>query len=185
MKATPRHKRIILVNRDFQFRYTRAGVAIGIVSTVLTSVVILYPLYLFKILVIAQFLPTPILAGMAAAALINIAMLVLFGILISHRVAGPMFSMVRHFRKIANGHWRTQMRTRPGDDLQFVIRNLNDLSAGLVETAEKDLALIDQAINVSADPSAIKEYLTQLRYRIAKRIEAPAPDLTATEEVNS
>lgn len=163
-------KRVFLVNRDFQFRYTRAGVAAGIVSTTLTSVVILYPLYLFKILVIPQFLPTPILAGMLTAVVINVGMIVFFGILISHKVAGPMFSMVRHLRKIASGSWRTEMRIRQGDDLQFVVRNLNELSIALVSTAEKDLKLVDQAIAVSSDPNASREYLTQLRTQIAERI---------------
>lgn len=176
MAFAKQNKKLFLVNRDFQFRYTRASVAVGIVSTILTSVVILYPLYIFKVLVVPRFLPTPILLGMFAAALINVAMLVLFGILVSHKIAGPMFSMVRHFRKMGSGNWHTVMRSRPGDDLQFVIRNLNDLSVSLIQIAEKDLKLIDQAIGVSSDPQAVTAYLQQLRYQVSKRIEGSADE---------
>jgi methyl-accepting chemotaxis protein len=176
MTANTTHKRMFLVNRDFQFRYTRVSVAIGIVTTMLTGTVILYPLYLFKILVVPRFLPTPILAGMVFAALINIAMVVIFGILLSHKIAGPMFSMVRHFRKIASGHFRTEMKLRPGDDMQFVVRNLNDLSISLVQFAQKDLDLLDQALaapNTSATTQAI---LKQLQTQISQRIEGRAHD---------
>ncbi|MCX6127166.1 MAG: hypothetical protein NTV34_20785, partial [Proteobacteria bacterium] len=149
----------MIVNRDFQFRYVRVSVAIGIISTMLTGTVILYPLYLFKILVVPQFLPAPILAAMFAAGLINIAMVVIFGVLLSHKIAGPMFSMVRHFRKMASGSLMTEMRSRPGDDLQFVVRNLNDLSASLVQMAKKDIGLIDEAIEDSSDAIAVKKHL--------------------------
>lgn len=170
MKTDIPPKRIYLVNRDFQFRYTRMGVLAGVVSTAITALVILYPLFVFKILVIPQFLPTPILAGMLAAAVINIGIIVLFGILITHRIAGPMFSIVRHLRRLANGQWQTNMQSRPGDELQLIVRNMNDLSDALVITAAKDLELVEKAFAGSpAGESATA--LNELRERIKSRME--------------
>jgi hypothetical protein len=169
-------KKLILVNRDFQFRYARVSVAVGLVSTALTSVVILYPLYLFKILVVPRFLPTPILLSMVAAAMLNISMIIVFGILISHKIAGPMFSMVRHFRKIAGGTWRTEMRTRPGDDLGFVVRNLNELSDALVSCASNDLELVNEAIE-SCKSEESKSSLIKLQQQIAQRIKHHEPSV--------
>ena len=71
-------------------RYTKSAVVIGLVSTFLTSVVILYPLYQFQILRIPKFLPIPILFAMILAAVINIAIIGVMGILMPHRIAGPM-----------------------------------------------------------------------------------------------
>lgn len=170
MKFKSPSKRLLLINRDFQLRYTRASVAVGVVSTVLTGVVILYPLYLFKILVVPQFLPGPILVGMSVAALINIGMLVLFGILISHKIAGPMFSMVRQIRNLANGNWRARVKLREGDDLQLIVRNLNDLSASLVQSAEADLKTIDQIIEKTGSLEVSLSLLKDLRQKIAARI---------------
>ncbi|MCX6129316.1 MAG: hypothetical protein NTX25_09680, partial [Proteobacteria bacterium] len=65
MKQYFRQKqRLILINRDFQFRYTGAAVLVGLLSTTLTCSVILYPLYQFEILRIPRFLPWPILIVM-------------------------------------------------------------------------------------------------------------------------
>ena len=50
-----KRQRIYLINRDFQLRYTGAAVAVGILSTVFTSFIVLFPLYQFEILKIAQF----------------------------------------------------------------------------------------------------------------------------------
>lgn len=170
MKTEIPTKRIYLVNRDFQFRYTRMGVLAGIVSTAITTLVILYPLFVFKILVIPQFLPPPILAGMFAAAIVNVGIIVLFGILITHRIAGPMFSMVRHLRRMAVGQWRTNMRIRPGDDLHLLVRNMNDLSDALVQCATKDLELIEKALANSPPNEALSELKERIRSRIDSQV---------------
>ena len=107
-----KRKRLYLVNRDFQLRYSGAAVIVGILSTALTVILILYPLYQFEILRIPRFLPTPILLIMAVAALINVSLVGVLGIFITHRIAGPMYSLVREFRKIEEGTWKVEMRLR-------------------------------------------------------------------------
>ena len=68
-------QRLYLINRDFQLRYAWAVIWIGLLSTVVTSTVILIPLYEFQILRIPKFLPAPILLAMLLAVVLNILLL--------------------------------------------------------------------------------------------------------------
>lgn len=138
-KAPKRRKRIYLVNRDFQIRYTRIAVLVGLISTILTTVIVLYPLYVFEILRIPRFLPLPILFGMSFAAVVNIVAIASIGILITHRLAGPMYSLVRSFRKVEMGHWHGEMRLRPDDDLRYLVRNFNAMIVALNRQGAADL----------------------------------------------
>lgn len=130
---------MVLVNRDFQLRYAGAAVFVGIISTLLSSVLILYPLYEFEILRIPNFLPMPILFGMGIAALLNICLVGIMGILVTHRMAGPMYSMVRQLRVIEEGKWSGRMRLRHGDDMKYLVRNFNAMIEALERTGQTDL----------------------------------------------
>jgi hypothetical protein len=138
-------KRIYLINRDFQLRYSFAAVFVGIISTALTVTVILVPLYVFEILRIPRFLPLPILVSMFVAAALNIFIVGFMGVFITHRIAGPMFSLVRSFRKIEMGRWSGKLRLRENDDMKFVVRNFNELVDSLVRTCKEDLQLLADA----------------------------------------
>ncbi len=125
IKFYPKKQRLVLINRDFQFRYTGAAVLVGLLSTVLTTTLILYPLYTFKILRLPFFLPYPVMGLIGLAALLNVFLVGFMGILMTHRVAGPMYSLVRQFRRVEEGRWYGQMRIRDGDDMRYVVRNFN------------------------------------------------------------
>jgi hypothetical protein len=137
-------KKIWLVNRDFQLRYTGAGLAAGFISTVITATLILYPLFTFKIITIGLFLPLPIFACMILAAILNGLVQMWFGIVLTHKIAGPMFSLIRHLRKIGAGHWNIKMRLRDGDDLRMVVRHLNEMTDQLVNVTRQDLDTLDK-----------------------------------------
>ena len=124
-------KTMILINRDFQFRYAGAAVIVGVISTIVSSLVILYPLYVFEILRIPKFLPAPILLSMLFAAFINIAMVALIGVYVTHAIAGPMYAIVREFRKVEQGDWTSKMRQRKNDDLRYLVRNYNAMMDAL------------------------------------------------------
>jgi methyl-accepting chemotaxis protein len=170
-------KRILLVNRDFQLRYTRAAVGVGILSTTLTTVVILYPLYAFEILRISNFLPTPILLTMAFACFINVSFLGAMGIIVTHKIAGPMYSLVRHIRLVGLGRLTEPMRLRDGDELKFVVRNFNEMIDDLKNAALVDVRSLDDVItkigHVKSDDDrdvAIRA-AEELRRRIQARVE--------------
>ena len=174
-----KNKRIYLVNRDFQLRYAGAAVVVGLLSTLVTTCLILYPLYQFEILRIPRFLPWPILVIMFSAGLFNIALVGLMAIHVTHRLAGPMYSLVRHMRQVESGLWGRTMMIRQGDDLKYVVRNFNEMLSSLKRSALEDREIVDQALTLikHADVSEydqtlaqINSYLTNLNARLSQRI---------------
>ncbi len=118
-------KRIYLVNREFQLRYARAAVLVAFASSLLTLFTVLWPLYQFRIIRFPDFLPTPFLVAIGIAAIANFILIAGAGILLTHRVAGPIFNIVRHLNRMEEGSPLMQIRVRAEDDLQFLVRNLN------------------------------------------------------------
>ena len=144
LKNRDRPKQIILINRDLQFRYVRLALVIGLVATVLSTVVILYPLYQFEILRIPQFLPLPIMIGMVTALVINMIGVMLLTVVISHRIAGPIFALSREFSEVGQGVFGRQLRSRKYDDLQYLVRSFNDMSICLKNLMYDDLEIVSQ-----------------------------------------
>jgi hypothetical protein len=162
---TPKHKKLYLINRDFQLRYTRIAVLVGLVSTLLTLFLILFPLFQFQIIRFPNFLPAPFLWAIAGAALLNFVILATLGILITHRIAGPMFALVRQFRMIQAGRFGNHLKIREGDDLKYVVRNYNEMVDSLVIMTQRDLTNFDMLIQglEKKDPRALDELLTLTR----------------------
>jgi HAMP domain-containing protein len=166
-------KRLILINRDFQLRYVGAAVALGIATTAISAILILFPLYYFEILKIPRFLPTPILIIMGMAGALNIAVIGIFGVYVTHRIAGPMFSMVRAFRLVEMGKWNTTLRVRAGDDLLYLVRNFNEMTDGLVAITRSDIDRLEAVCAQCSDPNT-KESLFQFVSNVRERIGANA-----------
>lgn len=146
--------KIFLVDRDFQLRLALRGAAIGIVSSLFGLGIILYPLHLFERLPLGTTLPPVIYGGMALAVLANIAAIVSFGIKVSHRVAGPVYSIVRHMRRWEKGHKVNLLHARQSDEMKYLVRNYNNLLVGLELSRQEQLAKLEQ---VQAALSALPE----------------------------
>ncbi|MBC7533632.1 MAG: hypothetical protein H7318_18855 [Oligoflexus sp.] len=138
IKFYPKKQRLVLINRDFQFRYTGAAVLVGLLSTILTTTLILFPLYTFKILRLPFFLPYPVVVLIGLAAILNVLLVGFMGVLMTHRVAGPMYSLVRQFRRVEEGRWYGQLRIRDGDDMRYVVRNFNAMMESINSQAHLD-----------------------------------------------
>jgi methyl-accepting chemotaxis protein len=145
-------KRLYLINRSFQLRLSRAAVAVGILSTILTSTLILFPLYRFEILRIPRFLPWPILISMGCAVLINVGTIFYLAILTSHRIAGPMFSLHRSMRLITAGHFQVDIKFRKTDELQYISRCFNEMAESLHLMTQRDLEALNQSIAILQSP---------------------------------
>lgn len=170
-------KRILLVNRDFQLRYAGAGLIAGLASTLITAILIIYPLFAFKIVTVSLFLPWPILMTIAAAILVNSIIQVMFGILLTHRIAGPLFNLVRHLRMIAHGRWNIKMRQRKLDEMGFVVRHLNEMSEQLTKAVNEDITGIEKIQGLLAgletNPQQLalaNQSLEEMNRRFKKRI---------------
>jgi len=172
---TKTKQRIYLINRDFQLRYAWLAAFVGVISTVLTSVVLLYPLYVFEILRVPKFLPIPILMGMIMAAVLNIILIALLGIFITHRIAGPAFSLVRAIRRLELGKWNGRLRIRKQDELHFVVRNFNQMIDALQAACRNDLILIDAALDqLEKNPAQAKSELSKLKEIVEHRTKDEA-----------
>lgn len=145
-KLLSRKKRILLVNRDFQLRYTKAAILVATVSTAATLFLILFPLYYLDVIRFPNFLPTLFLSGIALASVSNFAVIGLFAIHLTHRIAGPMFSLVRQMRLIQSGTWAAQLRVRSGDDIKYLVRNFNEMVDYLLSTSQRDLDQVDSIL---------------------------------------
>ncbi|MES2743912.1 MAG: hypothetical protein V4655_00735 [Bdellovibrionota bacterium] len=182
LKFYPKKQRLVLINRDFQLRYTGAAVLVGLLSTVLTTTLIIYPLYTFKILRMPFFLPTPVLGLIGLAAVLNMFLVGFMGILMTHRVAGPMYSLVRQFRRVEEGRWYGQMRIRDGDDMRYVVRNFNAMIESINSQTHLDsdkLRNIREVLVSSelSDPEKINRALVDLKVldsKLRARLHADA-----------
>ena len=141
-------KRLYLINRDFQLRYVRAAIIVGLSSTLLTTALLLWPLFQFKIIRFPNFLPWPFLAAIFLGALINFIFVAGLGILMTHRIAGPMFALVRQMRVVQHGNFRAQLAVRQLDDLKYLIRNFNEMTTKLVDITTEDLAKLNRIATI-------------------------------------
>lgn len=172
-----RFQRIYLINRDFQMRYARLGVLVAIGSTVLTLFLVLYPLFELRLLRFPNFLPNPFLFGIGFAAVLNLALIAVFTVLMTHKVAGPMFSLVRHMRDVQAGHYSGEMRARAGDDMKFVVRHFNEMVEALrLQTAQDQDKLESLTAALKAGRTAEAVRLAEaLTGEFAQRIAVVAP----------
>ncbi len=177
MTTTQTKKKLFLINRDFQMRFAGAGVVASLVTSVMTAALIIYPLFAFKILTSVYFLPWPVVAGVILAILLNMILQLVFGIMLTHRVAGAMFSMIRTIRLIGSGKWSAQVKLRHHDELQMMGRHLNEMSEQLVRDGKHDLAVVEQVMSMveklEANPvekKAAQQSLEGLALRLRSRI---------------
>lgn len=172
MKNQKSNKKIWLINRDFQMKYAGAGLAAGLASTVITATLIIYPLFVFKILTIGMFLPWPIFTCIAAALVLNCIIQMFFGIVLTHKIAGPMYSLVKHLRLIGVGQWNIEMRQRQGDELNMVVRHFNEMSDCLVNTVKNDLRELEKiktdAAHIESNDPKVLEARTKLLATISE-----------------
>lgn len=158
--------KIYLVDRGFQVKLALKGAVIGLVSSIFGLAVVWYPLHLFERLPLGMTLPPVIYAVIALAVIANIAAIVSFGIRISHRVAGPVYSIVRHMRRVEEGEKVGLLKARQSDDLKYLVRNYNNLLVGLeLSRAEqvKELTAIHKALKAEAhDANDRREALGRL-----------------------
>lgn len=140
-----------MVNRDFQLRYTRAAAFVGLISSLWTGTLILYPLFVFKILQIPKFLPLPILLAIIVAVVVNIAFITFMAVLLTHRVAGPMYSLIKYMRQVERGNFSAKLKVREGDELKYVVRNFNLMVESLADYAHQDLVLVKGLISCLED----------------------------------
>jgi len=146
MKDRPYKRRIMIVDPEFQYRFIcrTATLAVLIVVASLSLLAIIYYLNLDIQTVIIQPLPLPfsesatlteepttilsiLLPVVIICVAITLAVTLFFGIVISHRMAGPLFRIKRELREIEEGNLSGEIRLRKKDDFKSLAQTVNGL----------------------------------------------------------
>lgn len=84
------------------------------------------------------------------------------GIMVTHRVAGPIFKMKRHLRDVGSGHLKVPNPLRKGDELVHFFDTFADMVRDLRKRQESEIAMLDSALESLAG-KASPEDLEPLR----------------------
>lgn len=69
------------------------------------------------------------------------------GIMVTHRVAGPIFKMKRQLTDVAEGHWKLPSPLRKGDELVEFHQSFRDMVQSLRSERERQVASLDSGIS--------------------------------------
>lgn len=78
----------------------------------------------------------------------------LAGVVVTHKVAGPVFKMKRLLGELGKGHFRVVARLRKGDELQYFFDAFNDAAEQLSRRQEDEIEQIGSVISILADATA-------------------------------
>lgn len=77
-----------------------------------------------------------------------------YGIVLTHKVAGPLFKITTHLDKIRDGKLGVVYNLRKGDQLVDFFEHFKGAHDALRKRTEEDIALIDKALAVASGPLA-------------------------------
>ena len=95
------------------------------------------------------------------------------GIVVTHKVAGPVYKMKRHLREVANGRLQVPNRLRRGDELVDFFVAFEGMVLSLRERQEQEIQALDRAIRIlepKAEPGEL-EPLMKLRDEMKAALE--------------
>ncbi len=166
-------RRQYFISKKFQARFIfrfllvlLLGAVLSVVITFMTTESTLTSSFEGEKLVIEQtsmaILPSVILTNLITTIFVG-AVVVGITLLVSHKIAGPMFRFEKDLQEIAGGNLSVTIRTREGDQFESVVAELNNMTDNLnlkVSGIRKDLdLLIENGVKFEVS----EEYLTQVR----------------------
>jgi methyl-accepting chemotaxis protein len=90
-------------------------------------------------------------AVIASALLLLVLGVGIAGVVVTHKVAGPVFKMKRLLGELAQGHFRVVARLRRGDELKYFFDAFNDTADKLRVRQEGEIEQIDLVIALLRD----------------------------------
>ncbi|MGD8377919.1 MAG: hypothetical protein PVF68_17455 [Acidobacteriota bacterium] len=146
-------RRTLLIKPEFQLR----AMALPTIVSVATVTALIFTVY--RLMMAASYQPStgPItslwgtpearwLLNSVAGALAFAAILVLIGLVETHRAAGAIYKIQRHLNRISEGHFDTRVYLRKRDHFQDFAEDFNRMVEDLREDARMDLHEVNQAI---------------------------------------
>ncbi len=147
-------RRIFLIDRKFQFKWTFIIVAVGVlVSAGLGYFIIRLNLTNTELLELDAAYADQVAKYDAMAiyylvgfVLVMAIFLFIWGIIMTHRVAGPIYIISRYLRQMASGEPPKPRPLRKGDELKDFFESFSSMLASLKERASQESKLLDTAI---------------------------------------
>ncbi len=150
----PAPRRRYLVDRGFQLKYALLMAGAGLV------VAAVFGIWLHQAHVQATALLSPdaetralversdrlLLGAFVAIALLLAASLGLLGVVITHRVAGPVFVMGHYLRVLAEGRFPRMRTLRRSDELKLFFRNFLDAVDSMKVREARHTAVLEDAV---------------------------------------
>jgi len=158
-KSTHRRKNVY-IDKDFQTRFilkfcavvaVGAGLTIGLLYLLsMQSTTVSFVQAKVKVMTTADFiLPVMVQTVLIVMGFVSLASIAVT-LIVSHKIAGPLFRFKQTFKELANGNFSNQVRLRNGDQLVEVASDFNQMitvvRARLID-AKKALALVQADIN--------------------------------------
>ena len=144
-------RRRILIKRAFQLRYVGAILFFVLLITLISTITIYAAIFPYLSEKLANVYPQGRLVMvlrnanmkvlMSTAVVLPIA--VWFGIMFSHRIAGPWYRMEVILREIAEGSLTARVNLRKGDELQSLGDAINEVTDNLRAMAKENVEYID------------------------------------------
>ncbi len=147
-------RKIFLIKRGLQFRYMFSVVMIMLISALIVGWSIYYSIW-SKIADPASFqyaeLDT-IWTNVNMLLFIRVPILVvfvsLFSLILSHKIAGPVYRFEQSSKKIANGDLSLRIKLRQGDELTELADIFNKMTENLETFVVKDREVIEKVIGI-------------------------------------
>ena len=177
-------RRQYFINRKFQtgfilkfFLILILGAVLSVIVTMLTTQSTLTSSFEGSKLVIEKtslaILPSVIFTNIITTLIIG-AIAVFITLLVSHKIAGPMFRFEKDLEEISQGNLQKHIHIRNGDQFGSVAKNLNEMVENLNERLRKvqqDLERIADAAAAQNLPQAFKDDLEECRRNIDSKFK--------------
>ena len=163
-----------LIDRDFQLKYAFLLACVAIFVSILIGGIVWYALdESYRVLQEAQLLEQPevksliqqwknfLTFNLVIMLCATIAFLTLLGILITHKMVGPIFVLKKKFQAVSEGYYPTPMNLRKNDEFQDVKDQFNRMLGVLKRQTEEDIKLLE-AISLKIEDSHARQSLQQL-----------------------
>ncbi len=160
-----------LIDRDFQLKYAFLLSVIAIVTSVLIGGLVYFSLKeSYSVLLKAGIADQPEIQALiihwksflTRYLLMILALLVIFltvlGILITHKMVGPIWVLKRHLQKVSEGSYGNIMSLRKGDEFQDVKDEFNKMIVSLQQKEKQDIIILKNLSAKISDPNIFKEF---------------------------
>lgn len=179
-------RRTYVVDRRFQYKYSLLLSALGaVISIVFGALMYVAHRDALEELLSGAAMPAHVAARSATllwlivgTAILMAVALGLFGVLVTHRVAGPVYVMSLYAAMLARGRYPILRPLRRTDELRDLFQHFQNAIATLRERESSEAGVLERAIErlgAGATSPELRESLEELRAMAARKREALTP----------